>query len=139
MTLLSLLGCPFGARCRKLTLPLVLSRPVPARYDSRAEILAAAIKEIASRGPDRARVDAIANRHTFGHVFGRDLGSRRNIEHNRELIIQMILRFVGAGPNDGEVAGYPPHREPPEGARSTLALVHGAGTGRGDGPSYAGK
>ena len=94
----------------------------------------------------------IANRHTFGYVFGRDLGSRRNIEHNRELITQMILRFIGV---DSHVPCLPPRGAFGCGAAPTQAslrrtelsadrragsnLAQGAGTGRGDGPSYAGK
>jgi AcrR family transcriptional regulator len=36
----------------------------------------------------------VANRHTFGYVFRRDLASPRQIEHSRALITEMVLRFV---------------------------------------------
>jgi len=40
----------------------------------------------------------IANRHTFGHIFGRDLDSPRQIRHNKVLITDIVLRYVGAPP-----------------------------------------
>ncbi len=38
----------------------------------------------------------IANRHTFGYIFGRDFDSPRQIQHNKLLITDIVLRFVGA-------------------------------------------
>jgi AcrR family transcriptional regulator len=36
----------------------------------------------------------IANRHTFGYVFGRNLASPRQVKRNKELVTQIVLRFV---------------------------------------------
>ena len=41
----------------------------------------------------------IANRHTFGYIFGRDFASPRQIQHNKRLITDIVLRFVGAAAN----------------------------------------
>lgn len=41
----------------------------------------------------------IANRHTFGYIFGRDFASPRQIQHNKRLITDIVLRFVGAEAN----------------------------------------
>lgn len=38
----------------------------------------------------------IANRHTFGHIFGRDFDSPRQIKRNKSLFIEIVLRYVGA-------------------------------------------
>ena len=38
----------------------------------------------------------IANRHTFGYIFGRDFASPRQIQRNKRLITDIVLRFVGA-------------------------------------------
>ena len=40
----------------------------------------------------------IANRHTFGYVFRRDLTARAQVEHSRALITDMVLRYVCSGP-----------------------------------------
>ena len=42
----------------------------------------------------------IANRHTFGYIFGRDFASPRQILHNKRLITDIVLRFVSADAND---------------------------------------
>ena len=36
----------------------------------------------------------IANRHTFGYLFGRDMTSRAYIERTRELVTAVVLRYV---------------------------------------------
>jgi AcrR family transcriptional regulator len=41
----------------------------------------------------------IANRHTFGYIFGRDFASPRQIRRNKRLITDIVLRFVGAEAN----------------------------------------
>lgn len=41
----------------------------------------------------------IANRHTFGYVFRRDLSSPAQIERSRALITDMVLRFVCGSPS----------------------------------------
>jgi AcrR family transcriptional regulator len=38
----------------------------------------------------------IANRHTFGYVFGRDLAAPRQIKRNKELVTEIVLRFAAA-------------------------------------------
>jgi AcrR family transcriptional regulator len=38
----------------------------------------------------------IANRHTFGYIFGRDLASPKQIARNQSLILRMVMRFVAA-------------------------------------------
>ena len=41
----------------------------------------------------------IANRHTFGYIFGRDLASPKQIARNQSLILTMVMRFIAA--NEG--------------------------------------
>ncbi len=36
----------------------------------------------------------IANRHTFGHIFGRDFESPRQIQRNKALFTEIVLRYV---------------------------------------------
>jgi AcrR family transcriptional regulator len=38
----------------------------------------------------------VANRHTFGYLFRRDLAAAKAIERNRALITDVVLRFVGS-------------------------------------------
>lgn len=38
----------------------------------------------------------IANRHTFGYIFGRDLASPKQIARNQSLILTMVMRFIAA-------------------------------------------
>jgi AcrR family transcriptional regulator len=46
----------------------------------------------------------ISNRHSFGYLFKRDLASPSQVAHNRQLIIDTIVRFVSlhAGPASRE-------------------------------------
>lgn len=41
----------------------------------------------------------VANRHTFGYIFGRDFASSRRIQHNKRLITDIVLRFLGDATN----------------------------------------
>jgi AcrR family transcriptional regulator len=36
----------------------------------------------------------IANRHTFGYIFARDFGSKRQIQRHRSLVIEIALRYA---------------------------------------------
>jgi AcrR family transcriptional regulator len=47
----------------------------------------------------------VANRHTFGYLFKRDLGSRSQIARNRKLITDIILRFVSSREESGRNPG----------------------------------
>jgi AcrR family transcriptional regulator len=38
----------------------------------------------------------IANRHTFGYIFGRDLASPKQMARNQSLIFAMVMRFIAA-------------------------------------------
>jgi AcrR family transcriptional regulator len=44
----------------------------------------------------------IANRHTFGYIFGRDFTSPPQIARNRELITETVLRFVAVRPGEDD-------------------------------------
>ncbi len=45
----------------------------------------------------------IANRHTFGYIFGRDFDAPREIAHNKNLITELVLRFVGLAATESAV------------------------------------
>jgi hypothetical protein len=47
----------------------------------------------------------IANRPTFEYIFGRDFTSPPQIERNRELITETVLRFVAVRPGEDDDPG----------------------------------
>ena len=40
----------------------------------------------------------MANRHTFGAIFGRDLVDPKARDHYRTMVGDMVVRFLTAGP-----------------------------------------
>ncbi len=40
----------------------------------------------------------VSNRHTFGHIFGRDLAEPAQVARTRALAIDIVLRYVAASP-----------------------------------------
>jgi hypothetical protein len=39
----------------------------------------------------------VSNRHTFGLIFGRDLGSRAQLARTRQLAAEVVLRYIAPG------------------------------------------
>jgi AcrR family transcriptional regulator len=39
----------------------------------------------------------VSNRHTFGLIFGRDLGSKAQLAHTRQLAAEVVLRYLAPG------------------------------------------
>ena len=53
----------------------------------------------------------VANRHTFGYLFRRDLASGKAIERNRALVTDVVMRFVGSDVSRKQPAARPERRD----------------------------
>jgi hypothetical protein len=44
----------------------------------------------------------VANRHTFGTIFDRDLASPDRREHYRSMLADMVIAYLTTGPDDSD-------------------------------------